>query len=150
MRCNNTADHYYAGSTMCFTRRFTLYHCFSGVSNRLWLHKERIRSKVCYVRQLSDSFCLILGITRLGVGKFSQPWPSASADNTYLDLVYSKFQCLCIIPSSVNQKENVQPFESTEMLIAVKPPPQWYTLLDRDTLASKNQGDSSFICPHRS
>ena len=50
---------------------------------RLWLFS----SKQCIIKQLLDS----VFVNNQGLGKCYQPKPSASADNTYLDLDYSGY-----------------------------------------------------------
>ena len=46
-------------------------------------------SKQCIIKQLLDSVFVISGIIKVEVSVLSQP--SASADNTYLDLDYSGY-----------------------------------------------------------
>ena len=52
-------------------------------------------SKQCIIKQLLDSVFVICGITKVSVSYQAQP--SASADNTYLDLDYSGYHKNLII-----------------------------------------------------
>ena len=50
-----------------------------------------VSSKQCIIKQLLDEVFVISGIIKISIGQCYQPQPSASADNTYLDLDYSGY-----------------------------------------------------------